>query len=221
MYPHPSFEATPPGAAPGPPVKTGARVRHFRGCNHHWYAPWASFVLYLSLRHTLPCYACSRYADLSQRIFHQNPCGNMQGPLIRLEFASLKNAEQYHTHTHSPKRLAHPRSPMPPLSTLTARATHARLLLPAALASVPYGVVLVRVRVQLGAARGLACGVDGVKGTWRAERLSEERHVRAGRNRRSARAGIWRGRVVGCTWRAKRPGKGRDRQNTGAGVWHG
>ena len=32
MYTHPFFEATPPGAAPGPPVNTGARVRHFRGC---------------------------------------------------------------------------------------------------------------------------------------------------------------------------------------------
>jgi len=30
-----------------------------------------------------------------------------------------------HTHTHPPKRLAHPRSPIPPLSTLTSRATHA------------------------------------------------------------------------------------------------
>ena len=29
------------------------------------------------------------------------------------------------THTHPPKRLAHPRSPIPPLSTLTSRATHA------------------------------------------------------------------------------------------------
>ena len=34
MYTHPFFEATPPGAAPGPPVLTGARVRHFRGCNN-------------------------------------------------------------------------------------------------------------------------------------------------------------------------------------------
>ena len=33
-----------------------------------------------------------------------------------------------------------------PLSTLTARATHALPLYPAALASVPYGIVLVRVR---------------------------------------------------------------------------
>ena len=32
MYTHPCFEATPPGAAPGPPVNTGAHVRHFRGC---------------------------------------------------------------------------------------------------------------------------------------------------------------------------------------------
>jgi len=30
-----------------------------------------------------------------------------------------------HTYTHPPKRLAHPRSPMPPLSALTSRATHA------------------------------------------------------------------------------------------------
>ena len=30
-----------------------------------------------------------------------------------------------HTHTHPPKRLAHQRSPIPPLSTLTSRATHA------------------------------------------------------------------------------------------------
>ena len=31
--PCPFFKATSPGAAPGPPVKTGARVRRFRGCN--------------------------------------------------------------------------------------------------------------------------------------------------------------------------------------------
>ena len=33
ICPYPFFEAIPPGAAPGPPVKTGARVRRFRGCN--------------------------------------------------------------------------------------------------------------------------------------------------------------------------------------------
>jgi len=32
ICPCPFFEATPPGAASGPPVKTGARVRRFRGC---------------------------------------------------------------------------------------------------------------------------------------------------------------------------------------------
>ena len=54
-----------------------------------------------------------------------------------------------HTHTHPSRRLAHPRAPMPPLSTLTARATHARQLHPAALASVSYGVILVRVQKGL------------------------------------------------------------------------
>ena len=39
--------------------------------------------------------------------------------------------------------------PIPPLSTPTARAMHAPPLHPAALASVPYGVVLVRVRDRL------------------------------------------------------------------------
>jgi hypothetical protein len=49
---------------------------------------------------------------------------------------------------HSPKRLAQPRSPILPLSTLTARAALARPLHPAALAFVPSGIVLVRVRVR-------------------------------------------------------------------------
>ena len=48
-----------------------------------------------------------------------------------------------------PKRLAHPRSPMSPLMTLAARATHEPPLHPAALASVPNEFVFVRVRVQL------------------------------------------------------------------------
>jgi len=33
ICPYPLFEATPPGAAPGPPVKTGALGRRFWGCN--------------------------------------------------------------------------------------------------------------------------------------------------------------------------------------------
>ena len=33
MCSYPLFEVTPLGAAPGPPFKTGARVRRFRGCN--------------------------------------------------------------------------------------------------------------------------------------------------------------------------------------------
>jgi len=34
MCPYPFFEVTTPGAAPGPPVKTGARVRRIHGCNY-------------------------------------------------------------------------------------------------------------------------------------------------------------------------------------------
>ena len=67
---------------------------------------------------------------------------------------STTRPNRLHTHTHSPKRLAHPRSPMPPPSALTARATHARPLLPAVLVLVPYGFVLVRVRVSAGQLRG-------------------------------------------------------------------
>ena len=39
MCPYPFFEAAPPIATPGPPVKTGARVRHFRRCNNpRWHS---------------------------------------------------------------------------------------------------------------------------------------------------------------------------------------
>ena len=50
MYTHPFFEATPPGAAPGPPVNTGARVRHFRGCNHGLMAEYGELVLSIPRR---------------------------------------------------------------------------------------------------------------------------------------------------------------------------
>jgi hypothetical protein len=42
-----------------------------------------------------------------------------------MEYASdsTTRPNRLHTHAHSPKRLAHPRSLIPPLSTLTARAT--------------------------------------------------------------------------------------------------
>ena len=45
MCPCQFFEATPPGAAPGPPVKTGARVRRFRGCNKTSKADFPLFKL--------------------------------------------------------------------------------------------------------------------------------------------------------------------------------
>jgi hypothetical protein len=64
---------------------------------------------------------------------------------------STARPNRLHAHTHSPKRLA-PCTPAlahAPLSILTARAALARPLHPEALASVPSGIVLVRVRVLL------------------------------------------------------------------------
>ena len=54
-----------------------------------------------------------------------SPCGGapqQRGPLTP---QTQTRPNRLHTHTHPPKRLAHPRSPIPPLSTLTSRATHA------------------------------------------------------------------------------------------------
>jgi len=54
-----------------------------------------------------------------------SPCGGapqQRGPLTP---QTQTRPNRLHTHTHPPKRLAHPRSPRSPLSTLTSRATHA------------------------------------------------------------------------------------------------
>ena len=54
-----------------------------------------------------------------------NPCGGapqQRGPLTP---QTETRPNRLNTHTHPPERLAHPRSPIPPLSTLTSRATHA------------------------------------------------------------------------------------------------
>jgi len=54
-----------------------------------------------------------------------SPCGGapqQRGPLTP---QTQTRPNRLHTHTHPPKRLAHPRSPIPPLSTLTSRAAHA------------------------------------------------------------------------------------------------
>ena len=53
---------------------------------------------------------------------------------------STTRPNRLHTPTYSPRRLAHPRSPMPPLDTNRTRSARAPLH-PAALASVPYGIV--------------------------------------------------------------------------------
>ena len=62
--------------------------------------------------------------------------------------------QRLHTNTHSSGCLASPRPPIPPLSSLTTRAYHRRTRAPtshhpAAVAFVPYGIVLVRVRVRV------------------------------------------------------------------------
>ena len=55
----------------------------------------------------------------------------VQNPLTPFSWRSLSfpqiqtRPNRLHTHTHPPKRLAHPRSLIPLLSTLTSRATHA------------------------------------------------------------------------------------------------
>ena len=81
-----------------------------------------------------------------------------EGTTTKKASDSTKRPNRLHTHSHSPKRLAHPRSPMPPLSVLTASATHAHPLNPAALASVPCEVALVRVRARLEAKRAHLMG---------------------------------------------------------------
>ena len=57
---------------------------------------------------------------------------------------SLSRPNRLHNLTHSPKRPAHPRSPMHSLSALTARATHALQLHPEALASLHMGLYMFR-----------------------------------------------------------------------------
>jgi len=58
-------------------------------------------------------------------------CGSEErvGAYVRTEgvisYSPRTRPSRLHTHTHPPKRLAHPRSPIPPLSALTSRATHA------------------------------------------------------------------------------------------------
>jgi len=54
-----------------------------------------------------------------------SPCGGapqQRGPLTP---QTQTRPNRLHTHTHPPKPLAHPRPPIPPLSALTSRATHA------------------------------------------------------------------------------------------------
>jgi len=56
----------------------------------------------------------------------ESPSPEQPGPTICLhKHKHALIANRLHTHTHPPKRLAHPRSPIPLLLTLTSRATQA------------------------------------------------------------------------------------------------
>ena len=72
MYTHPFFEATPPGAAPGPPVSTGARVRHFRGCNKPRAGP--NFLIFVfDPKNAVECpLETSAKDDLARRLSPHN-----------------------------------------------------------------------------------------------------------------------------------------------------
>ena len=68
--------------------------------------------------------SCFQHLPESCGALH-SPCGGapqQRGPLTP---QTQTRPDRLHTHTHPPKRLAHPRSPIPPLSALTSRATHA------------------------------------------------------------------------------------------------
>jgi len=193
--PNRSLKAPRPGAAPGPPVESGARVRRFRGYKdekkklgfglisfcfflskgNEWAimpgvahgnlahaatqtraGRWNSSGLGSCMGGEMPpqtkCPPKESRAVSSTYRGHggglQSPCGGAL-PQRRPPFDSTTRPNRLHTHTHihSPKRLAHPRSPIPPLSALAASAALARPLHLTALASMPSGIVLVRVRV--------------------------------------------------------------------------
>ena len=63
-----------------------------------------------------PRLSCARLLNF-ELLFHR--------PSLMCLIKTQTRPNRLHTHTHPPKRLAHPRSPIPPLSALTSRATHA------------------------------------------------------------------------------------------------
>ena len=122
ICPCPFFEATPPGAAPGPPVTTGARVRRFWVCNNT-----AAKLPMTARPHRVFLLRGDRAKGLSLRSLSPTPTLN-PSPLL-CGFGDTSSLVSDHT------RASH---------------AHARPLHPAALAFVPYGIVLVRVRVGFG-----------------------------------------------------------------------
>ena len=76
ICPCPFFEATTPGAAPGPPVKTGARVRRFRGCNNQPRTP----------RHS-SCRDCPPSSIVSAVAYETKP---LELPVARAAFGRVR-----------------------------------------------------------------------------------------------------------------------------------
>ena len=100
----------------------------------------------VSFKHIMNCF---QHTPESCGALH-SPCGGAPQQRGPLTLQTQTRPNRLHTTTHPPKRLAHPRSPIPPLSQHTRTPLH-----PAALASVPYGIVLVRVRACGGHEGGL------------------------------------------------------------------
>jgi len=118
-------------------VKWGARVLRVRsvsreevwasaGVQSAWVGGCGELELELIQSHMAQKHIMNYFQHIPESCgaWH-NPCGGapqQRGPLTP---QTQTRPNRLHTHTHPPKRLAHPRSPIPPLSTLTSRATHA------------------------------------------------------------------------------------------------
>jgi len=112
ICPFPFFEATPPGAALGPPVKTGARVRRFRGCNLLAYqAEQNNTQLNCAQVATWPLAATHppRASCLFEIFFNQNHLDVAQCSVqaaVLIAYWGLKETEPCQSHRVAPCRCA-------------------------------------------------------------------------------------------------------------------
>ena len=92
---------------------------HPTGADLMWCSP--AGAVQCTSKHIMNCF---QHIPESCGALH-NPCGGapqQRGPLTP---QTQTRPYRLHTYTHPPKRLAYPRLPIPPLSKLTSRATHA------------------------------------------------------------------------------------------------